>query len=440
MANASIFSQVEPVKSVEDYNDERAAREIQRLGLEDKRRQNALAAAAFSQQTSDRTALQNYAQQSGGDTNKLIAALRSSGSAGLMNQADALEKSLLGRRETESKIGKETADAGKTTFETGESKRKAAIQQIVSLNSPDEAKQLLNQQVSAGAIPMQAAGALARMIDTDPKWQLRLVAGINDPKEMLAALQPHFQNAGGSMVNANPLSSAGPIAITQSADNAATQATSRANNAANIAAENQRAANRLAKEDAVYDPERGIVVNRATGLARPAATMDGKPVGPKDKPLPEGAQKQVLGARNLQDAVQNYRDKLAGWSNTKMLSPDARAEMGNAYNNMMLQAKEAYNLGVLNGPDYDILQSVVKDPTKLTSALTSNGALDSQAQELARIASGIEKTSLEGHGKKFTPREQSGASPARITDDAGYNALPSGATFIGPDGKTRRKP
>ncbi len=31
-------------------------------------------------------------------------------------------------------------------------------------------------------------------------------------------------------------------------------------------------------------------------------------------------------------------------------------------------------------------------------------------------------------------------APTKITGDADYNALPSGATFIGPDGKTRRKP
>ena len=32
------------------------------------------------------------------------------------------------------------------------------------------------------------------------------------------------------------------------------------------------------------------------------------------------------------------------------------------------------------------------------------------------------------------------AAPSRINDDAGYNALPSGAEFIGPDGVRRRKP
>ena len=35
---------------------------------------------------------------------------------------------------------------------------------------------------------------------------------------------------------------------------------------------------------------------------------------------------------------------------------------------------------------------------------------------------------------------QQSTSPARISGDAEYNALPSGAVFIGPDGKQRRKP
>lgn len=38
------------------------------------------------------------------------------------------------------------------------------------------------------------------------------------------------------------------------------------------------------------------------------------------------------------------------------------------------------------------------------------------------------------------PTAQKDQGPARITDDSGYNALPSGATFMGPDGVLRRKP
>lgn len=157
------------------------------------------------------------------------------------------------------------------------------------------------------------------------------------------------------------------------------------------------------------------LLNKATGVSRPATSADGVPLKGKsvaDKPLPEGAQKQLIGTRNLQDAIGEYKTMLTTWSSTDMLSPDKRAKMGRAYNNMMLQAKEAYNLGVLNGPDYDILQSVVKDPTKLTSLAVSNDALNEQASALGNTAANIERTVLESHGKKYTPRAPAPDAPA----------------------------
>ena len=104
------------------------------------------------------------------------------------------------------------------------------------------------------------------------------------------------------------------------------------------------------------------------------------------KPLPEGALKQVTGATNLKDAIDNYKTKLKDFSTLDIANPNARASMGNAYNNMMLQAKEAYNLGVLNGPDYAILQSVVKDPTNPSSLLVSKKTLEQQANDLSKQA------------------------------------------------------
>lgn len=41
---------------------------------------------------------------------------------------------------------------------------------------------------------------------------------------------------------------------------------------------------------------------------------------------------------------------------------------------------------------------------------------------------------------KQPPASGGSAAPVKINGDADYNALPSGATFIGPDGKTRTKP
>jgi hypothetical protein len=117
------------------------------------------------------------------------------------------------------------------------------------------------------------------------------------------------------------------------------------------------------------------------------------------KPLPEGLNKQVTGSINLSDAITDYQAKIKGFGVKDFANPNKRAEMGNAYNNMMLQAKEAYNLGVLNGPDYEILQKVVRDPTNPSSLLFSNKALDRQAESLRTTAKNIVNTAYISQGR-----------------------------------------
>ena len=145
-------------------------------------------------------------------------------------------------------------------------------------------------------------------------------------------------------------------------------------------------------------------------------TLEAIPGGPGDK-LPEAQQKQVVGVQNLSNAITEYRQALKGFSKLDNLSPDARAKMGTKYNNMMLQAKEAYNLGVLNGPDFEILQSVITDPRSLTGFITSKGALDSQASELDRIMSGVAATSGNRRPQDGAPLvSKPKSAPANIDD------------------------
>lgn len=118
------------------------------------------------------------------------------------------------------------------------------------------------------------------------------------------------------------------------------------------------------------------------------------------KPLPEGLNKQVTGAVNLTDAISDYQAKIANFGIKDFANPNRRAEMGNAYNNMMLQAKEAYNLGVLNGPDYEILQRVVKDPTNITSLAYTNNALSRQADSLRNTAKTIVGNAYMSQGRE----------------------------------------
>lgn len=138
-------------------------------------------------------------------------------------------------------------------------------------------------------------------------------------------------------------------------------------------------------------PVAGVDDNGKPVFFQPEKT-GGKPaiipgVAPAPAKLGEGAAKQVAGIDSLSEAIDAYVGELAKWKKADALSPDKRAAMGTAYNNMMLQAKEAYNLGVLNGPDYTILQSVVRDPTNALSTFVSNEALVKQALTLKAMMS-----------------------------------------------------
>jgi hypothetical protein len=156
------------------------------------------------------------------------------------------------------------------------------------------------------------------------------------------------------------------------------------------------------------------------------------PTGISNKPLPTGQAKQVLGVKNLNDGIDEYIKQLENFKITDLASPDARAGMGTKYNNMMLQAKEAYNLGVLNGPDFEILTSVITDPRSFTGAITSNEALKNQAMELKRIMNKIQQTSgsiqMPGSGQVNNTQEQQEEIPPGWNNDleAEYNRLYGG--------------
>jgi hypothetical protein len=141
----------------------------------------------------------------------------------------------------------------------------------------------------------------------------------------------------------------------------------------------------------------GVVVNTGgpqlpvppQGMYRPTPGSPGlerEPGFPEAQPN-EAQMKQKIGIDNLGVAVDEYIKVLPTFSAVDMLNPNERARVGMVYNNMMLQAKEAYNLGVLNGPDFSILQKVVTNPMTLTGAVTSNKAMENQATELKRIMS-----------------------------------------------------
>ncbi len=155
----------------------------------------------------------------------------------------------------------------------------------------------------------------------------------------------------------------------------------------------------------VDTPEGQMYVPAIPGLpAVPVQGAGGQPVMGAASKLPEAQQKQVIGAQNTVNAIKEFRDSLSSFKTTDAMNPAKRADIQAKYRNMQLQAKEAYNLGVLNGPDLTIIEQLVMDPTTVTGVFTGKKAIDKQASELSRIITDM------GNVAAGRPKEVTGAA------------------------------
>lgn len=156
----------------------------------------------------------------------------------------------------------------------------------------------------------------------------------------------------------------------------------------------------------VDTPEGQMYVSSIPGMpAIPVTGQTGQPVMGAASKMPEAQAKQVIGAQNTVNAIKEFRDSLSGFTTTDAANPAKRADIQLKYRNMQLQAKEAYNLGVLNGPDLAIIEQLVQDPTTVTGIFTGKKAIDKQASELSRIITDM------GNVAAKRPKDVEGVKP-----------------------------
>jgi hypothetical protein len=126
-------------------------------------------------------------------------------------------------------------------------------------------------------------------------------------------------------------------------------------------------------------------VQPRTGVSAPVTTPQGTQLPGAPRQAPEAYTKKADALLNMTDALNQYQNELKGFTVTTALSPDQRARVGNAYQNALLQAKEIYNLGVLNGPDKAILEQIITNPLAISSAPISNEAMVKQVEAMRKI-------------------------------------------------------
>jgi hypothetical protein len=92
-------------------------------------------------------------------------------------------------------------------------------------------------------------------------------------------------------------------------------------------------------------------------------------VSEQNKPLTGKANDEVNGAISYQKSLDNLVDLFGKYKGADMLKPNVRAEFQGALRTAQLQGKEAFGLGVLNGPDLGILEQILVDPTAFDAFL-----------------------------------------------------------------------
>lgn len=231
MADANIFQQyLRPVKSVAEYDAEADERTMRGLGLESARRKNSMEAAAFDQGQKKQNALQSIAASWTPQTTdeQRIASLRSNPLT--FGEADALEKSSLERQKT-------GAEVSSKAIETARKKLDIAGQAFGFVRdnpTPESAQQVIMYLAQNGVWDQNYAQQALAEIQANPTPEaIRALA----TQAFQAAVSAKDQlpktgnaNLGGNMAftATDPLTgrvtTTGTAPITQSADNAASNA------------------------------------------------------------------------------------------------------------------------------------------------------------------------------------------------------------------------
>jgi len=142
-----------------------------------------------------------------------------------------------------------------------------------------------------------------------------------------------------------------------------------------------------------FNESTGLVIDQNTGTVSQPRDPQGNLVDVSQFRKPsESQEKQVIGVQNTRNAIDEFRNELSNFTRLDTLKPTERARIETKYRNMLMQAKEAYNLGVLNGPDLAILEQIIYNPTSMKGVVVGKEAIDAQASELDRIMGNIKST------------------------------------------------
>lgn len=412
--DTSIYSNLlRPPKSVEEYDAEDQAAKASKLSMLIQQGQ----LDAQNRAVADDAAYRSAAKGFGSDTD---ANYRSLLQQGLPTQAAAYQKSALEGRKTSAEIMDKEAGARKTQFETALNKQKAIAELAATATdqaSWTRAKMIANAiGADVSQIPDQFDPAIAKQLADTAVSQVQRIEQAMKEKQLAATIRG--QDVAAATARRG-------------------QDISRENNIRS----NERMASGGGSGDA---PKKPLPVG-ALKMQQEAVDAIGTAGGINSDlgsvlqqiesgSLQLGPVKNIVGAgRNMLGLSDQNSKNLASFKATleKLRNDSLRLNKGVQTDG---DAQRAWNelLSNINDP------GVVKQRLQEIIALNER-AVSAHEMNLDMIRSNYNAPDIDT-SKRSAPKAAVGAGPKRVASDADYNALPSGATFIGPDGKTRRKP
>jgi hypothetical protein len=386
--------------------------------------------------------------RAGGDQKAIIDRLMG---AGQYKPAQALQKNMLETREKEGAINKTRAEtmgkllgfqkesAGALMANPTPENALAAVDQFermaTSFGMPE-----LGQQAAQQRAAIQAAGG-------DPNAIRRIAAGWSlAAKDLLPQYKEINDGKTTRFVDTNAISNPGAgtqtiaMLTTPGQDQGDLRAREMAAAArAQAAATRDQAAATREANAVTYDPERGVLVNRATGEARPAM-LGGQPIGEKDKPLNDAQAKALLFSNRMRESDKIITE-LAG-KGTNVSVPGSRSNVfGPAINAMSAESQQS-----LDQAKRDFINAVLRRESGAVIADSEFANAEKQyfpqigesakiiAQKAANRKNALDSITQEVPEKKRAPDLRLPNRPAQMVpgaNRAGPVAQPSGVKFLG---------
>ena len=159
-----------------------------------------------------------------------------------------------------------------------------------------------------------------------------------------------------------------------------------------------------------YSPDgKGYLVDMRTGAQSPLENIGKVPgAGGAGAKLPIQAQKLQSSLQNLESGLNAYEQLLKQYNpqSGDALTPEKRAALSSAYGDLRMQLKGAYELGAITGPDMQVLEGVLTDPTgplgMAKGAIRGNKTFDAQITQ-TRAALERQKRNFEQQYKVELP-------------------------------------